>query len=80
MVVFQLPVGILTVGHRSVGSTQSVTGTFTTPGDTTKLVITRRPPNTAAGGTLIALAICEHPCSSIKMKLLFRGANKKIDR
>ena len=40
MLVFLLPVGMLLVSHRSVGSTQSVPGTLTTPGDNMKLVIT----------------------------------------
>ena len=72
MVVFLLPVGMLIVSHRSVGSNHSVPGTLTTPSDSIKLVITRRPPNTSAGGSLIALAICEHPCSS-SIKFNFYG-------
>ena len=48
---------MLIVSHSRVGSTQSVPGTVTTAGDKTKLVIIRRPPRTAPGGTLIAFPI-----------------------
>ena len=57
MVVFLLPVGMLTVSHRA-GSTQLVPGTMTTAGEIIKLVIISNPPKTAAGGMLRALPTC----------------------
>ena len=53
---------MLIVSQTSAGSSQSVPGTFTTAGEIIKLVINKRPPRIAAGGTLIDFATCEHPC------------------
>ena len=55
-VVLRLPVGMLIISQKSAGSTQSVPGTFTTHGESTKLVSISRPPKMAPGGTLIAFA------------------------
>ena len=54
------------VSQTNTGSSQSVPGTFTTAGEMIKLVINKRPPRIAAGGTLIDFATCEHPCIIIK--------------
>lgn len=61
MVVLRLPVGTLIVSQIKTGSSQLVPGTRTTEGDRIKLVKISRPLRIAAGGTLIALATCEHP-------------------
>ena len=53
---------MLIVSQTRVGSSQGVLGTLTVAGDMTKLVKIIRPPRIAAGGTLMALPICLHPC------------------
>lgn len=59
---------MLIVSHSSAGSSQSVPGTLTMAGEMMKLVINRRPPKMAAGGTLIDFATCEHPCITTKVQ------------
>ncbi len=52
----RLPVCIHIISQMNAGSAQSVEGTRTTAGDSTKLVRISSPPSTAAAGTLMALA------------------------
>jgi len=47
---------MLTISHRSGGSSQSVLGTLTNAGDSTKLHNISSPARIAAGGTLVAFA------------------------